>query len=309
MGPGMSRVLQRLEEAGLRARVVSTARLEDLRQGIEGWRSQGLLDESLYDENLAGFRFSPPESLPGARSLVVVANPQPQVQVTFHWQGRAHALLVPPTYVGRAPDRKVQQALDPALGKEGCRAVKTELPKKLLAARSGLGEYGRNNICYVPGYGSFHRLTVYYSDLPCQEDGWREPQMMARCRDCLACVRRCPTGAISVERFLVHAERCLTFHNERSAPFPAWIDPSWHHCLVGCLRCQQVCPENKPHLGWIENGPGFSEEETAAILQGTAAELPAGTRAKLEALDLAEYLGILSRNLAAALQLSEGRDG
>jgi epoxyqueuosine reductase len=174
------------------------------------------------------------------------------------------------------------------------------LPLKLLAVRSGLGLYGRNNICYVPGFGSFLQLVAVYSDLPCDRDGWREAQMLERCQDCSACRLNCPTGAISSDRFLLRAERCIVFHNERkgSIPFPAWMDSSWHNCLVGCLHCQRVCPENKDFLHWIEGREEFSEEETSLLLQGAALdELPSETVGKLEKLDLIEYLDTLPRNL------------
>jgi epoxyqueuosine reductase len=160
----------------------------------------------------------------------------------------------------------------------------------------------------VPGMGSFHRLATFYSDLPCQEDNWQELQMMESCQNCSACLRNCPTGAIpsaslgtgTSERFLLRAERCITFHNERAGkfPFPAWLDPSWHNCLVGCLHCQRVCPQNKDFLEWIEEGAEFSQEETALILEGIPSDqLPATTVRKLKQLDLIEYLDGLPRNL------------
>ena len=38
------------------------------------------------------------------------------------------------------------------------------LPQKRLAVRSGLAEYGRNNICFVDGMGSVITLFVFISD-------------------------------------------------------------------------------------------------------------------------------------------------
>jgi epoxyqueuosine reductase len=174
-----------------------------------------------------------------------------------------------------------------------------------LAARSGLGAYGRNNVCYVEGLGSFHRPVALISDLPCPEDTWQEARMMERCQTCQACIRACPTGAITAERFLLHAERCLTFRNEKpgSVPFPAWVDPAWHNCLVGCMICQRVCPENKEVLGWIEEGAEFSQEETALLLEGVPSDqLPDALTEKLAQWDLVDLLDILPRNLGAFLR-------
>ena len=94
--------------------------------------------------------------------------------------------------------------------------------------------------------------------------------MMDLCQKCTACLRHCPTGAITSERFLLRAERCITFHNEEPSdvPFPAWLDASWHNCLVGCLHCQSICPENKDYLAWVGEGAKFSAEETALLVEG-----------------------------------------
>jgi epoxyqueuosine reductase len=148
--------------------------------------------------------------------------------------------------------------------------------------------------------GSFLQLVAVYSDLPCQRDSWQEAQMMKSCRKCYACRQNCPTGAIPDDRFLLRAERCIVFHNEKKGdiPFPVWIDPSWHNCLFGCLHCQRVCPQNREFLRWIEEKEEFSQEETALLLEGVPRErLPAATVRKLEHLDLLEDTDRLPRNL------------
>jgi len=293
----------RLEDRGFRGRAVSIRRLGDLQEEIEGWRRQGLLDEQFYQESLSWLSFRPPDSLPGARSVIVVANPQPQIRVVFTWHGETVPLLVPPTYVYREPDRQVEDVVAGILEPEGYALARSRLPVKLLAARSGLAQYGKNNVCYVAGFGSFHRLVSFYSDLPCERDNWHELEVMESCRRCSACLRHCPSGAITAERFLLRAERCLTFHNERAAELPAWVDPSWHNCLIGCFDCQRVCPENKAHLEWIEPGPEFSPQETALLLEGAPVDrLPPETVRKLERLDLVESLDVLPRNLAVLLE-------
>jgi epoxyqueuosine reductase len=124
--------------------------------------------------------------------------------------------------------------------------------------------------------------------------------MMESCKNCYACRKNCPSGAIASDRFLLHTERCLVYHNEKKGdvPFPDWIDPSWHNCIVGCLHCQRVCPQNKSLLNWIEEKVEFFQDETALILKGVPREqLPAETTKKLQNLDLLENMDILPRNL------------
>ncbi|MBY9009740.1 MAG: hypothetical protein KGD74_07745, partial [Candidatus Lokiarchaeota archaeon] len=86
-------------------------------------------------------------------------------------------------------------------------------------------------------------------------------------------------------------------------PFPDWIDPSWHNCLVGCLHCQKVCPANKKVIKWTKSGPTFSEEETKMLVSGTTVEnLPEETRSKVEEHGLANYLFVYPRNLGIILE-------
>jgi len=306
-----AQLLDQLQEHGYAGRIVPIHHLRDLEEEIQARYEQGLVDPELYQIYLTGFAFHPPESLPDARSLIVVAVPQPQCRITFTWRGEPVPTIVPPTYLhGRETNAQAGDTLARLLEPAGYRTVKASLPVKLLAVRSGLAAYGKNNITYVPGLGSFHRLAAFYSDLPCTEDPWQAPQMMDRCQTCLACQHACPTGAIAPDRFQVHAERCITFHNEKpdSVPFPAWLDPAWHNCLVGCLHCQRACPEDRAVLGWTEDRASFSEEETALILEGVPLDqLPAGMAGKLRQSDLAAQYDSLPRNLGVLLKTGQAQ--
>ena len=294
-----------LAERGFQGRIMPIQHVEDLQEEITGRREQGLFDADFYQERLTWFDFNSPASLPGAASLIVVAVPRPQTRVSFTWNGLSRSFILPPTYAEyRETQQLVEELLTGILAPAGFHVTPPALPLKLLAARSGLGQYGKNNICYVPGMGSFHQLTAVYSDLPAPDDGWQEAQMMERCRTCNACLHKCPTGAISSDRFLLHADKCLVFHNERpaSAAFPSWIDPAWHNCLMGCMDCQRVCPEDKPFMQWVENGQEFSQEETAILLKGTRLEqLSAATAEKLKRLNLADDVELMPRNLGVLL--------
>jgi epoxyqueuosine reductase len=105
--------------------------------------------------------------------------------------------------------------------------------------------------------------------------------------------------AITKDRFLLHAEFCLPYHNEAANDFPGWIRPSWHHCLIGCLRCQTVCPENKAVLNWFEDRAEFSEQETALFIQCVPFnQLPAETADKIKSLEINEDYRLLCRNLS-----------
>ncbi|CAB1060317.1 hypothetical protein D1BOALGB6SA_5083 [Olavius sp. associated proteobacterium Delta 1] len=288
---------EELVNQGYQSKIISSQHIHDLREEIASQHRQGLFDEEFYTEELAGFDFEIADGLVGSKSLIIVAAPQPPVRVTFNRQGESYSGIIPPTY-SYETDRQIQDLLELQLKPAGFQAKKANLPWKLLAVQSGLAQYGKNNITYVNGMGSYHRLVAFISDLPWAQDPWQAPQMLERCENCKACMKACPTGAITADRFLLKAERCLTFHNERQGEIPHWIKPSWHNCLVGCLYCQKACPLNKDIPLSIEDGPVFSENETALILQGTPkSESPRNTIEKMESLDMIGYLPVLGRNL------------
>ena len=247
-------LISHLEASGYKARLVPVRHLFDLKKEFFDLYRSGLLDEELYRTYLTRFSFELPKDLPQARSILVVAVPQPQTRVTFTPDGVPLPLVVPPTYLhGEAVDQRVAALVTSLLAPQGFHVSPACLPLKLLAVHSGLAAYGKNNISYVDGLGSFYRLVALFSDLPCGQDPWQEARMLAACRNCSACQRRCPTGAIGGDRFQLHAERCITFHNEKTSTvdFPEWFEEDWHNSLVGCMRCQLVCPQDKDLWRWI----------------------------------------------------------
>jgi epoxyqueuosine reductase len=297
-----SKVLGGLKTRGWDGRIVSTLHVAELKAEIESLHERADFCEDFFEERLKFFAFSFPPGLPNAVSLIVVAAPQPRVEVEFTWNCRTRRYTIPPTY-DESTNGEVRNVLRGILEPEGYRVETTALPLKLLAVRSGLAAYGKNNITYIPGMGSFYRLMAFYSDLPCSKDTWGSSTMMERCVKCSACINKCPTQAIDCRRFLLRAERCLTFHNERACPFPEWIHPKWHHCIVGCMQCQTICPDNKNVEHWVKVGATFSQEETALLLESKQpGQLPEGVRSQMEQLGLIEYLEILPRNLNALMQ-------
>ncbi len=300
MIPQVERFFRRVGERGWIGRMVPIDHLAELQEAICARYKLGLLDKALYEEQLSSFSFGSPSHLAPSRSIIIVAVPTPPMRIFFHWRGERVPIIVPPTYVSYTPrTESVRDVLAAWLELDGFRLARPHLPLKTLAVRSGLACYGRNNICFVPGMGSYLQLVGAYSDLPCDGDPWREPTALDRCQSCTACMKLCPTGAITADRFLLHAERCLTYHNEAAADFPSWIHPSWHHCLIGCMQCQTACPENKRVIDWCEDRGEFSEEETTLLVHRVALnKLPAETASKIKGLEINEDYHLLCRNLS-----------
>ncbi|TCL70720.1 epoxyqueuosine reductase [Hydrogenispora ethanolica] len=303
MNQDEERIVAMLAEEGYPGRMVAIEHLEELRQEIAARRAAGLLDETLIQRYLSDWQFDYTKQLPEARSILVVAAAQPLMQLEFEWRGSFHPVLVPPTYIAE-DDGRVAATVAHALQSKGYHGVQARLPQKLLAVRSGLSRYGRNNISYIEGMGSFYTIMAFFTDLPLSEDSWQEASKMPECEACRVCLRNCPTGCIDPERFLIHAERCLTYLNENSGEFPDWVNAHDHHALVGCMKCQTVCPQNRERLRTVVMKETFHEAETAAILSGVALEqLPGVTQQTLKRLGMTDYCQdrILARNLGVLL--------
>ncbi len=295
-------ICSKLEERGYRGAVVPVDHVAQLEREMEGRLSQKEIDAGLYDKYMSRFKFDVTANLPETCSIIITAAPQPQRKVVFHPNGQTYPVILPPTYYADTDDC-VRDMLQKILSSNGYKLHRAALPLKLLAVRSGMAEYGKNNIAYVEGLGSFVRLRAFLSDMPAGSSEWLEPRAMRECDKCKACLNACPTGAIAQDRFLLHSERCLTFFNEDTDEFPGWIESAWHNSLIGCMKCQLVCPVNKSFVNWVEEGETFTQAETDSILNGVPLDhLPPETARKLDRSYLAEDLNLLPRNLRVLLK-------
>jgi epoxyqueuosine reductase len=309
-----TRLLADLESGGWQACVVPAERLALLRERVEGELSSGRLAAGTAARIAADFGWAPdddaaaggvgPAGGPPARSVIIGAKARPLTQAALAVGGERHVVVVPPHYAGYCSvPRELVETVAMALAPGGHTATGFSPPLKTLAACAGLARYGRNNIAYVPGLGSYLIFAACLGDAPPPKDvPWGEPQELERCARCSACLRACPTAAIGADRFLLHTERCLTWVNEDEAPFPDWVDPAWHTCAVGCLRCQQVCPENAVVELTVAPPEEFDEEESRLILAASASSQHSpGTAAKLERCGLDYSPALVARNIAALL--------
>jgi len=293
-------LLKKISDKGWAGRIVPARHLAELREAIREKYRQGLLDKSMYENQLSSFSFSPESHPASVKSIIIVAVPAPQMRIFFRWNGKRIPVIIPPTYVHyNRTTENVRDVLSAWLEHDGFLLTRPHLPLKTLAVQSGLASYGKNNLCYVNKLGSFLQLVAACTNLPCDDDPWREPATLNRCKTCTACEKICPTRAIPADRFLLYAERCLTYHNEAANDFPDWIHPSWHHCLIGCMRCQTACPENKHVVKRFEEHGGFSEEETRLLIQRVPFDqLPPETASRIKDLEINDDYRILCRNLS-----------
>jgi len=109
---------------------------------------------------------------------------------------------------------------------------------RAVAARAGLGWFGKHSCVIVPGHGSWVLLGELLLDLDLEPD---QP-LSKDCGRCAICIDRCPTGAI-VAPYTVSAPRCLSFQTIEQRGFvPLEIRSLMGPWVFGCDVCQEVCP-------------------------------------------------------------------
>lgn len=283
-------------------KTISTTHLKELYTELTTWQQKGLISKKFYQQNYGFFSFHPPDNLQKARSIVIIGIPQKIIPLEFSYKGKRYQTIIPPTYQYAALRTRCNDILSTIIGKNAYHVDRAILPMKLLAVRSGLGKYGKNNLCYVDGMGSVTRLEAFYTDYAFTTDDWCEEQLMDCCNTCNRCIHACPTKAIPDKRILIHADKCLTYLNENQGNFPPWVPPHSHNAVVGCMHCQIVCPQNKKFLEPDRNTISFTEEETTIILQKTPHErIPQTLAEKITDLGLDEYYPLLERNLSVLM--------
>jgi len=308
----IEQLISEIASHGDRGAVVPFSRINDLKDNMtvlqDGEFHTDWINRMARHVTNEANKFIPPDTCFEPQSMISVVIPSKKAVFQFNYHGELIVCTVPPVETAFTQNNaRVLQYLSDYLLPQGFSAVKAvSLPHKMLATHCGLGSYGRNNIFFSKEFGSYVQLMTFLTNLPCDEANWIPLNRMESCEECTKCVSSCPTGAIDPERQLINSDRCVTYFNERLEEFPKWLDKSAHSCLVGCMHCQDCCPENEKNKDNIRVGVSFSEEETRAILDTKSDErYPEALAAKLElALLMPEFNvpAVLSRNLAALLQ-------
>ena len=303
----MSAMTESLErwaaERGYRVAWGPASIVEEARREIAARRAGGEIETGFWEGELAAIAQDGPVA--SGATVVVVAKPRPAHLVGFEVDGAVVETVIPPTYVRYRPTfEEVRQDLA-ANGLPGARVEHLAWPVKAIAARLGLVRYGRNNVTYAEGIGSYLQLCAFLTDAELPAQAGRTvgaAQLLSQCEHCAACQEACPTGAIDGDRVLLHAARCLTYVNETSGPWPQWLPGGAHNALIGCLLCQRACPAN-PDLPVEPSGVRFSAEETAQLLECErgGGRVETGIAVKLAWLGQPSAEPVLGRNLRALL--------
>jgi epoxyqueuosine reductase len=257
------RVTQLARAAGLDVTGVTTAdTFGDNLAGIlvDRIRNGHLAGLDWFTEERAIFSSSPRNLHPTARSVISVGVPywNPGIQhpndgilrgriSRYAWGRDYHKTL-------KKRLRRLHEALEKEIGRsiEARLLVDTaRIVDRAVAARSGLGWYGKNTMILVPRRGSWVMIGELVVDVDIQPDLPLKP----KCGRCTRCLDICPTGAL-VDEYVLNTPRCISFLTiEHRGTIPHEIRSRMGDWVFGCDMCQDICPYTKAALP--EDEPEF----------------------------------------------------
>ena len=243
-----------------------------------------------FTADRARFSASPRNLQESARSIISVGVPYRLASIdrpTDEPRGRIARYAWGHDYHRTLKSR--MKALHDALERELGRSIESRflvdtarIVDRAVAARSGLGWYGKNTMILVRGHGSWVMLGDLLVDVEIEPD---QP-LRSKCGRCRMCIDRCPTGAIK-PGYVVETARCISFLTiELRDTIPHDLRPLMGDWVFGCDECQEVCPYTnaasvddddvfRPHstknafpsLRWLLT---MSEDEFRETYRGTA---------------------------------------
>jgi len=248
-------LLERVARAsGLDAVGVAAARPLERIDYVAQWLARGYAGEMDYLKRHHELRANPANLLPGARSVVVVAQsyrPAPADEKRYrNDDGTPHCRIARYAW-GRDYHRvlreklrdlvlTLRQALAEPFDSRIC-VDTAPIIEREVAAAAGIGWIGKNTMLLHPRLGSYIFLGEVVTTL---ELAPGQP-MADRCGICTRCLHACPTRALH-EPFAMDAHRCIAYLTiEHRGTVPAELAAKMGDWVFGCDLCQEVCPFNQ----------------------------------------------------------------
>ena len=210
---------------------------------------KGLMDGlSWWSEARVHASADPRRATPDARSVIALALPHPRPDApespdpAGSPRGRIAAYALGGDYHDVLLER--MQPLLLMLREKG-HVAKTYVDHgwmldRAAAARAGIGWLGKNTNLLLPGVGSY----VLLAEIVTSAELVKDQPLNKTCGRCDACMRVCPTGALTAPGVLDN-RRCISFWTiEHRGVIPREIRPLIGDWIFGCDLCQEICPVN-----------------------------------------------------------------
>lgn len=116
------------------------------------------------------------------------------------------------------------------------------LLERAVAARAGLGFFGKNTNLLQPRSGSWFFLSEILLDLELPAD---DREIKVSCGSCRRCIDACPTDAFPAP-YVLDSRKCISYLTiENKGAIPRELRASVGDWVFGCDVCQDVCPFNR----------------------------------------------------------------
>lgn len=258
-------ILDRCRSLGFALAGVCRAEPSSYESHFRKWLADGKHAEMAYLERNLDLRLDPRELLPGARSLIILADQYATRNDPTPRDGSAPQRKLPPnagdTFRGRIARYAQGDDYHTVIKKRLhtlCDALRAEHPdhhfracvdtapilEREHAARAGLGWIGKHTLLIHPRLGSYFFLAAIITTLDLEPPSAQSP-ITDHCGSCTRCIDACPTSAITPHS--VDASRCISYLTiEHRSPINPALKPAIGDWLFGCDVCQEVCPHNSP---------------------------------------------------------------
>lgn len=282
------RIIDRCRALGFAAAGVCNARPSDYVEHLRKWLAAGKHSSMDYLPRHEALRVDPTRVLPGARSIIMVADLYHARGVRADVARAASAKEEPSNARASASTPSTSASLSGRIARYARGSDYHDIVKKRLhaladelrgdhplaefrafvdtapvmerehAARAGMGWVGKHTLLIHPRLGSYTLLGGVLTTLELTPPQEQKPTP-DHCGTCTRCIDACPTRAITP--YSVDASRCIAYLTiERRGA----IDPKFHEqigdWIFGCDVCQEVCPHNSPR----PRDPGHTEPRAVA---------------------------------------------
>ncbi len=325
-------------EAGFERVGIAVAQPIARQDYFQRWLDEGLAGEMAYLRRWRELRTDPRILLPGARSVIVVADNYRQEGANARggeWErgtegeterlrdgekerGREGAVGRVAQYAwGRDYHRVLRKKLHRLV-----KALRAELDEPFdarvcvdtapviereLAAAAGIGWIGKNTLVLHQDLGSFFFLGEIITTLELTPSA----PATDHCGSCTRCLDACPTAALTAP-YQMDATRCISYLTiEHRGAIPEPLRPLMDDWVYGCDICQEVCPFNQDAPAATEPAYQLNECNTLTprpLLSSLLAFSPDDYQQQLAGSAMKRAtLPMLKRNAAIAARNAETR--